>query len=248
MERLGRIVWSALVVFAASSGWPSPATPSPPETRERSPFIRVVGEAFIEVKPDRAEADIEVVTQAKTAEAAATENAARADAVFQALRRTLGAEADIRTTGYRITPLYRLPREGEDPVITGYEAANMIRVRIDDLTRVGPVIDAATGAGANKIPSLRFTLRDEQAVRAQALAQATAAARAKGEAIASALGVKINRAVSAEEIGEAVQPLAAMALGAQERLAAPTTPIEPGTIEVRAQVTLTVEISAETPR
>ena len=76
----------------------------------------------------------------------------------------------------------------------------------------------------------------------------TAAARAKAEAIASALGVKIKRTVSAEEIGEGMQPMAAVALGAQGRLAAPTTPIEPGTIEMRVHVTLTVEISAETPQ
>jgi hypothetical protein len=107
---------------------------------------------------------------------------------------------------------------------------------------VGKIIDMATQSSANRIQSLQFTLKDEQAVYIQALREAVAKARAKGEAIASALGLKIVRVLSVEEGGPVSRPV--YAEGMQARAAAPVqTPVEPGTIEVRARVTLTVEIA-----
>jgi uncharacterized protein YggE len=106
---------------------------------------------------------------------------------------------------------------------------------------VGKIIDTATQSSANRIQSLQFSLKDEQVVYIQALREAVTKARAKAEAIASALGLKTVRVLSVEEGGPLERPR--YAEGMQARAAAPVqTPVEPGTIEVRARVTLTVEI------
>jgi uncharacterized protein YggE len=204
--------------------------------------IRVTGEAAVTTKPDQAQIDLGVVTEAKNAQAAATENAEKLDAVLGDLHKALGPGADIKSTSYSLTPVYHYPKEGGTPTITGYSATNVIRVKTSELTQVGKIIDTATQSSANRIQSLQFTLKDEQAVYIQALREAVTKARAKAEAIASALGLKTVRVLSVEEGGPLSRPV--YAEGMQARAAAPVqTPVEPGTIEVRARGTLTVEIA-----
>lgn len=203
------------------------------------PSIRTSGEAVVTVQPDRARIDVGVVTQANSSQTAVSQNAQKLEATLARLRQLLGANADVKTVSYTLTPNYRYPREGGEPTITGYTATNIVRVTLDDLTRVGSVIDAASQAGANRIQSLQFTLKDEQAAQAQALREAAIKARRKAEALASALNVKIVRILSAAEGGSPVIPVRDIAFARAE---AAQTPIEPGTIDVRAEVVLTVEI------
>ncbi len=57
--------------------------------------------------------------------------------------------------------------------------------------------------------------------------------------------MKVARMLSADEGGggNVVRPTMYMAMGAAQRAAAPPTPVESGTIEVRASVTVTLEVS-----
>lgn len=219
------------------------ATATAQDTPERNPrpSIRVIGEATITAKPDQAQIDIGVVTQAQNAQDAASQNARKLEAVISALRTTIGAGADIKTISYSLNPNYRYPERGGQPTITGYTASNIVQVTLGDLTQVGKIIDVATQSGSNNIQSLRFMLKNEQASRAQALREAATKARAKADALASALGVRIQRVLFIEESGQAVPiPMYARAeMGA----AAAQTPVEAGTIDVRATVILTVEIT-----
>ena len=206
-------------------------------------IIRVVGVASASAAPDRAEIDLGVLTQAESAEQAASENAKRVDAVLAAVRKTLDTEADVTTIGYSVTPLYGEGKPNRAPSISGYSAQNVIHVTTADLSRVSPVIDAGTAAGANDIRGLRFSLKNEQEVRARALREAVSRAKAEAEVIASALGVKILRVRAAETAGEPpiVRPM--MIGAAMARGGAPPTPVEPGTIELHANVTVTFEIA-----
>jgi uncharacterized protein YggE len=208
---------------------------------QRPPSIRTVGEAVISVAPDRARIDIGVVTQAPTSQAAVSQNAEKVQSTLTRIRGVLGAQADISTVSYSVSPTYRYPQGGGEPQITGYSATNIVRATVDDLTRIGSVIDAATQAGANRIHGLHFILRDERPVQARALAEAARKARQKADSLAGALNLQITRILSVEESSERVIPVRAdYALRTE---AAQATPIEPGTIEVRALVTLTVQVS-----
>ncbi len=133
------------------------------------------------------------------------------------------------------------PSRPSPPEISGYTARNTVEVTTGDLPSVGTLIDAAMQAGANNIQRLEFTLKDRHAARAQALREAAARARADADTIANALGVKIVRVLSAEEEREA--PIRPVMMGMARMEAAPATPIEPGKVEVRATVTLQVEVS-----
>ena len=204
--------------------------------------IRVTGEATINAKPDLAEINLGVVTQAETGQAAAAQNAKKQDAVLGELRKAMGAAAEIKTISYSLNPNYSYPKDGRQPTISGYTASNVVQVTTAELDRVGEVIDIATRSGANTVNSLRFTLKDEQAASSQALREAAIQARGKADALASALKVRIVRVLQAEESGQPVRAMFMAAESARGAAAAPT-PVEVGTIEVRASVTLTVEIA-----
>ena len=176
--------------------------------------------------------------------APAADNAQRLETALAELRRALGSGAEIKTVSYSLNPDYRYPKDGGKPTITGYTATNVVRVTLNDLARVGQAIDAATRSGANQVHRLQFTLKDEQAAQSQALRAAAVKAKAEAEALAQALGLKIARVLSVVESSEGVQPIMRDVTLARAEAAAPT-PVEPGTIEVRATVTLTVEIGAQ---
>jgi uncharacterized protein YggE len=123
--------------------------------------------------------------------------------------------------------------------VIGYHASNAVLVTVDDLSLVGKIIDTATGAGANNINGIAFTLRNDEAARAQALAEAAAKARASAEAIAKALHLQVVGVANAEATEAPVmRPLFAQA----KMNAAAPTPIETGTLDIHASVVVTLQV------
>ena len=150
----------------------------------------------------------------------------------------------MKTSGYALNPQYRYPQGGK-PEIVGYTATNIVRIKTAKLDEVGKMIDTAMQAGANNINRLAFTLKDEEGARLDALKQAAAKAKAKAEAIAASLGLKVVRIASITEGERSFQPVfrqAPMARGELAAAAAPT-PIEQGTVDVRSTVLLVAEVS-----
>jgi uncharacterized protein YggE len=211
------------------------------------PFVRATGDCVIDAKPDQATVDIGVVNQATTAAAAAAENANRVSAVINRIKKEIGSAGEVRTVNYSINPNYSYPNPPSDsgPKILGYSASNTVEAKVSDIALVGKVLDAAIAAGANNINGVRFSVKDERPVRTQALRQAALNARSAAEAMAAALGVRVVRVHSAET-GEPVviRPVREMAV--HQMMAADIrapTPVEPGNVQVRATVTVTLEVA-----
>jgi len=234
------------VLSAFLSSLPATVHSQPAETGIRPPSVTASAEAVITVEPDQAEIDIGVVTQAKNAPDAASENADKLARVMAEVKKILTLDDEVKTASYSLNPNYRHPREGGRPEITGYTATNILRIKTGKLASVGKLIDAAMVSGANTIQRLVYTLKDESSAQLQALRLASQKAKSKAEAVAGALGLKITRILSVTEAERAVRPiLMAQGRGAQiEAMAAAPTPIEAGMIEVRSTVTLTAEIAA----
>src|SRR5579862_323154 len=171
----GNICTLLALVCSCAATVPAAAQPAP-----ASPVssIRVTGDARLTAKPDRVQIDIGVTTRAEQAQQAAAENARQTEAVQSALRKAAGAGAVLKTASYSLSPVYKY-RASEEPTLTGYNAANIVQVTLDDLARIGAVIDASTQAGANQVQGIQFTLRDQEALRSQALKEAAVSARGK---------------------------------------------------------------------
>lgn len=204
--------------------------------------VTVTGDALVRSRPDTAVVTVAVVTQNASASEAQAENASKTDAVVRAVKAAAGPNAEVQTSGYSLQPQYAY-REGSAPQITSYVARNGVTVTLGDLTRVGAVIDAAARAGANNVDGLAFTLRRDEQARRQALADATREALDKARVVAEALGGRVVRVVSLEEGGTIRPPVPVQYDRAAFKTAeAVSTPVEPGQLDINAQVQITVEV------
>lgn len=209
--------------------------------------VTVSGDAVVQSQPDTAIISIAVVTQSSSASEAQAENASKTDAVIRAIKAAAGAGAEVKTGGYSLQPQY-VYKEGTPPAITSYIARNSVSVTTGALDRVGAILDAASRAGANSVDGISFTLRRDEQARAQALADATREAMSKARVIADTLGGRVIRIVEVQESGTVRPPIPIYAGGGtdfQRTTASVQTPIEPGSLEVRAGVQLVAEIGAK---
>ena len=206
--------------------------------------IRVTGEALASAKPQRAQVTVGVLTQERQSQPAAAQNSRISDAVLAALHRLLGDDADIKTINHSLSPDYQYRPSGGKPTVNGYTVSTIMQVTLDDLDKVGSVIDTAVQAGANHVESVQYTVRDPQSLRVQALRDAAAKARADADTLAAALNLKIVRIVRVEEVRD-VPPPPTELLDPEGRLppGGDPTPIQPPTFEYAANVALTVEVS-----
>src|SRR5688572_5541937 len=110
----------------------------------------------------------------------------------------------------------------------GYVARNTIEVRLDDITRVGEVIDISVTSGATAVHGVRFDLKQRDALEREALKRATANARSRAEAAAAGAGTSIGRVLRLEEPGNRPYPppppMMMMREAAQDGRA-PSTPV-----------------------
>ncbi|MBD8026782.1 SIMPL domain-containing protein [Ureibacillus sp. Re31] len=192
--------------------------------------ISVIGNSQIEVKPDYAQLQIEVVTQAANITEAQTENANKMNQVIEALLALNIDRTNIQTAYFNIFPRYDYI-EGKQ-VFRGYEVSNAIKVEVDNISEVGIVIDQAIKNGANRITGLEFKLRNEEAYYNSALQLALQNAHEKALAIASSL--RLSYMPQPIEIVEESRGGPILLKHVAMTQQAFDTPIEPGTITVEA--------------
>lgn len=200
------------------------------------------GEGVLKVAPDRAWVSIAAESRARSPREAQRANADAMTAVMARLK-AAGVAADaVRTSGYDLQPEFDYANGRQ--TLRDYVARNGVEVRVDDLPRLGEIVDAAIGSGATSVSGLRFDLKDRVAAERDALKRAVADARARADAAAAGAGAAIDRVVRIEEQRMPPQEPRPMMMmrTAMAQAAPPETPISPGELEIRASVTMTVSI------
>lgn len=200
------------------------------------PSLNVGARGEIKVSPDRATVHIAVETKAENAAAAASENARIQQRVIAAIRAVGVPNDQISTIQYNVFPDYRYERDRE-PRLVGYRVTNTVVVELRQLDRVGPVLDAALGAGANMITSLHFYASNTETARREAIARAIQTARGDAEAMARAAGGTLGPLMEAH-VGAyyAPPPPPPMARMEAQAAAPMDTPINPGQQTVAVDV------------
>ena len=203
------------------------------------PVVVTHGQAVITAKPDRAFVTIAAESRSKNSSEAQKLNAAAMTAVLQKIEQAGVPKDAIRTVGYDLQPEFDYANGRQ--TFRSYLARNTVEVRLDDIDRVGAVIDAAAGGGATSIGGIRFDVRNRDALERDALRQAVADARARAEAAATGAGRSIDSVVRIEEGGvpEYPRPMMRMAAAADQAV---STPVAPSTIEIQSRVTLTASL------
>ena len=235
----------ALLLFGAAFYFYSPAAGN------NLTRVTVIGDSQTKVAPDSAVITFAVVTQNSQAVNAQQENARKSEAVKKAVE-AASADSEIKTSDYSLRPEQDYSHS-RMPKIIGYEARNSVKVTINDLNQTGAVIDAATKAGANSVEGVSFVLRENSPARGNALALATRQALIKAESIAQSLGGRIVRVVETIEGGVAPQTQfpnygysnATSTNTTSMASFSYVTPVEAGSLNVRSQVLLVVEIEVK---
>jgi uncharacterized protein len=196
--------------------------------------ITVIGSAEAQGVPDLATITAGVETRAETAAGALAANSEAMAAVLAALDGSGVARGDVQTSQLSISPVYEPYREGtpEAQKVAGYEATNMVTVRVRDVAMLGATVDAVTTAGANRLYGIGFDVSDPKPVLDSAREKAVADARAKAELFAKAAGGTLGPVV---RISEALNVPGPMVMRA-EAMADKAAPVEGGTVSLQAQV------------
>jgi uncharacterized protein YggE len=200
--------------------------PQLPATVETSGF----GERH--VAPDRATVMLTVESKAQSAAVAATANAKSTQSVRDTLR-AIGLDTAVSVSSYNVGADYEPGPRGESH-LTGYVARTSIRVRLARTDMVGRVIDAGLAKGGTGV-SVGFEASTAEAVRRDAIADASAKARLDAEALAKALGGSLGPLLGASTTG-ALQPMLLSDIAVAQRRAIATGEIVPNDIVIRAQV------------
>jgi uncharacterized protein YggE len=163
------------------------------------PGIVTTGEATVRVKPDAAVVTVGAVAQAASAQEAQAQLGDRIARVLELVRTLAIADEDTRTVGFRVEPQYA-HEPGRAPRLTGYQAAQHIRLTLHGTDGIGKVLDTLVHSKAATTAAVAFTMRDRKAAEAAATAQAIQDARAKAQEMAATAGVTLGRLVSLSDI------------------------------------------------
>lgn len=224
------------LVLSIVASLPAAAQPAPPQPAVD--LVIAMGEGLVKRAPDQAFVTVASEARSRQPAEAQAQNATVATAIRKRLIEFKLAADAVRTVSVDMQPQFDWANGKQ--TLRGYVATNVIEVRLDDVNRVGDVVDAVVAAGATRVTGVRFTLKDMAAAEQEALKLASATALGRAKAMAEGVGRGIDKVVRLDETGSGPVPppqpvmMRAMAQAAD----APPTPVTAGDVEVRVTVTL----------
>lgn len=207
--------------------------------------ISVSGSGEATAIPNSARFTAGVTNERETVEAAQNQSAEEINGIISYLEDAGVPEKNIKTINYNVSPRYEYPGEGTigrrtgERQLVGYEVSQTLEVTVDDTDQAGQLLSGVGSRGADNVSSLRFVVDDREAVEREARVNAIADARENAEALAGALGVRLDKVVGYNEQG-GVSPYyrmeTAMAADDASGGAAPKLPTGENRIETQIEV------------
>jgi uncharacterized protein YggE len=152
MRALGSTVFAVLTLATA------PLAAQTPSTQPEGPTVTTVGDASVKRTPDRAWVTVAAESRAKTPREAQAANSAVMSAVLAKLKASGLPPDALRTLGYDLQPEFDYANNKQ--TLRGYVARNSVEVRVDDLPKVGEILEGVVGAGATNVSGVRFDVKD----------------------------------------------------------------------------------------
>ncbi|GHA77267.1 SIMPL domain-containing protein [Streptomyces termitum] len=246
--RAARLLAAAAVLGGVLAGTAAPAQAAVPErfapraaARAEAPAtVTVTGSGSASAAPDLAILSVGVEVTRPTAKEAMAAQKTAAEALLAVLRRQAVADRDIRTDRLSLTPVYAQTSGGESRT-TGYQAGQNFSVKVRDIDRAGPVVEAVNDAteDAGRVNGVVFDVADPTELRSRAREAAYRDAYDKASQHARLSGHRLGRLVSLTE-GESLRPgQGAMASMPTDE---PSVPLAPGEIEEQVTVSAVYEL------
>jgi uncharacterized protein YggE len=223
---------AAVVAFVGIGRPTSARSDSTPAQAARS--ISVSGTGTVTATPDQAVLTFGVSTRAKSAVQVLAADSAAMQKLIDALKAAGIPNSSLQTTSVSLSPV----TSDQDGTIIGYSASNSVAATIASIARAGEVVDVAVAAGADQVDGPNLTVADQASLYQAALKAAIVDARAKAQVLADASGLHVGAVASVQENDDGSPVPYAAARGA-----VPATPIEAGTQQITASVTVVFEAS-----
>jgi uncharacterized protein YggE len=176
---------------------------------ERPRTITVSGSGHATGEPDRAHVAL-AVQKSDPVMATARDEVVGVTRKFIALCQKLGIDAKkVRTSNLNIHPEYTWDPKTNRQLRSGYLVQRDLEVDLDDLQKLGELVEGGVDAGANQVSPPQLDSSRATELSRQALAAATRDAQSNARTIADALGVKLGaaREVTAANSTPAPQPM-----------------------------------------
>ncbi len=209
--------------------------------------ITVSGSGYAEVKPDRAIIRMSVVAREPTLDAAQREVASAVDNVLKMTDRMKIDRDDVDTTGASVRPDYRWNREREEQELRGYIAERQVTLELEDLDKLGAVMEGAVKAGVNQVSPPQLDSSERREAYRRALQAAAEDARANAMRLAQSLDTEIGAVISVNSGSHAPrppgpQPMAARMMAAEADAGQTYNPAD---LSFHATVSVVFEIKAD---
>ncbi|MCH7882998.1 SIMPL domain-containing protein [Patescibacteria group bacterium] len=218
----------------------------------RSFSVRGEGKAI--AIPDVAQFTFSVITEGGLDIAGLQkENTQKANSAIDFIKLEGVKTKDIKTQNYTIEPRYQrfscprpLPggvvKPCPPPKIIGYTVRQSVLVKIRNFDTTGDILAGVVKSGVNSVSQLSFTIDDPAELENEARTKAIKQAKEKAKSISKAGGFRLGRLLSIEEGGFFPQPVFRTLEARVAGASAPVPTIEPGSQEIRINVTLRYEI------
>ncbi len=202
--------------------------------------VTVSASATVTAKPDAANIQSGIQTEANTAAKALEANTKAMSNLIDGLK-SMGIEPrDIQTSQFSVNPRYNHHRDGRPPDITGYQVTNEVSVLIRDTKQIGDILDKMIGLGANQMRGLNFIVTQAETLTDEARAKAVENARRRAELFAKAAGAEVGKVLEIREGGSSGPGPRPMYEASARKSSA--VPIESGEQNLSASVTVTWEL------
>ena len=205
--------------------------------------VTVSGWAEVAAAPDEAVISVGVQNDAADAAQALDQNSKSMAAVLARLKAEGIQDSTIETSNVSVMPNINYNQQTGEQKVEGYRAQNSVTVTLRDLSMAGRVFSAATEAGANYVNGPQWRLSESNEATKESLVRAVAAARAKAEALAAAVGLKLGDVVVINEAGTVTPPVMYESAKAAGDLAVTQPPVNPMNIQVSSNVTITYRLT-----
>ncbi len=221
----------ALTLLVGSTALPAFADTTPQNNQH---LISVTGTGTVVVKPDIAYLQVGYQAQNKEALVAQKEAKTKMAAILKLLKEKGVKDADIKTTN---VSLYKTADYVKEVKNEYYVAMNIVEITTRDLDGIGELIDTAVNAGANDLGSVRFTVEDQEKYQIQAITLALKNAGNKAKAIAAYSEITIGKPSKITENNYGGGMIYREA-NAMAKMADAATPVEVGTINIEANISV----------
>ncbi|HSQ87273.1 SIMPL domain-containing protein [Romboutsia sp.] len=200
--------------------------------------LTVYGEGVISTKPDLAIVRLGVVTQGNEASETQLENSKLANQLLNSLYDLGIPKEDIETLQYNIIPIYDYSESTKK--LVGYKVTHIFKIVVDDISKVGTVIDTSTKNGANTVLGVDFSIKYPNVFYRNALQKAIINATKKAKKMSNCMNVELNMTPLSicEERYSTYPSYDSLKVYATNGV---PTPIQEGTIDIKAFVTMIYE-------